>query len=198
MDAAAKKVLKFLAFATSVVFSMKNNPYFPDPVPPLDTINQLVSEFSNALSDAAMKNKGDIAEKNTLRKRLEHQLGHLALYVMYVADNDVAILLSGGYNLTKKPGGNKLAEPNVPTLTSDANTGEIMCTIQAVKGAKYYLHGISSDPFAANAIWETHSCSRRKYTFSNLTFGQKYRVRLTALGTSKQKVVSLVASLWAQ
>ena len=177
---------------------MKNNPYFPDPVPPVDTINQLVNEFSNALSEAAMKNKGDIAEKNTLRKRLEHQLGRLALYVMYVADDDVNILISSGYNLTKKRMRNKLAEPDMPTLTSVANSGMIMCMIKAVKGARHYLHEISSDPFAPNAIWETHSCSRRKYTFSNLTSGQKYWVRVAVLGTGKLKMVSAMASLWAQ
>jgi hypothetical protein len=123
----------------------------------------------------------DIAVKNTLRKQLEHQLGRLALYVMYVADDDSPILLSSGYNLTKKPEGNKLAEPDVPMLSSVANSSAIMTTIKAVKGAKYYLHEISTDPFAQNAIWETHSCSRRKYTFTNLTSGQKYWVRVAVL-----------------
>ncbi|MGN6604916.1 MAG: hypothetical protein ACTHK8_20840 [Ginsengibacter sp.] len=188
----------FLVFAGNVVFCMQNNPHFPDPVPPLETISELVNEFTNALTDAATKNKVDVAVKNTLRKQLEHQLGRLALYVMYVADDDAAILLSSGYNLTKKPEGNKLAEPDVPTLTSVANSGEIMSMIRAVKGAKYYLHEISTDPFGPNAIWQTHSCSRRKYTFSNLTSGQKYWVRVAVLGTGKEKTVSAMASLWAQ
>lgn len=188
----------FFAFASQVVFNMHNNPHFPEPVPPLNTISELVNEFENALSDAATKNKVDIAVKNTLRKQLEHQLKRLALYVMYMADDEVAILLSSGYNLTKKPEGNKLAEPGVPMLTSVANSSEIMSAIKAVKGAKFYLHEISTDPFTPNAIWETHSCSRRKFTFTNLTSGQKYWIRVAVLGTGKQKVYSPMASLWAQ
>jgi hypothetical protein len=133
-----------------------------------------------------------------LRKQLEHQLGRLALYVMYVADENDAILVSSGYNLTKKPTGNKLEEPNVPMLTSGSNSGEIMSMIKAVKGAKYYLFQITSGALTEDSGWQTHSCSRRKYTFTNLTPGQKYWVRIAVLGTGKQKAYSHPASLWAQ
>jgi hypothetical protein len=189
---------EFLAFARSVIFNMRNNPHFPDPVPPMNTIVELVNEFNDSLTDAAMKNKVDIAVKNTLRKQLEHQLGRLAFYVMYVADDDEAILLSSGYHLTKKRAGNNLGQPGTPTLISGANSGEIVSMIRAVKGAKYYLFEITRGDLTNESIWETHSCSRRKYTFTNLTPGQKYWVRIAALGTGKQKVYSNAVSLWAQ
>ena len=177
---------------------MQNNPHFPDPVPPLDTIGELVKEFDDSLIDAATKNKVHIIEKNKLRKQLEHQLGRLAFYVMYMADDNVAILLSSGYNLTKKPEGNQLAEPDAPVLTSRSNSGEITSMIRAVKGAKYYLFEITGGNLTEDSVWETHSCSRRKYTFTNLTPGQKYWVRVVVLGTGKQKVYSPTVSLWAQ
>lgn len=188
----------FLAFAKHVIYSMQNNPHFPDPVPPLETISKLINEFNNALTDAATKNKLDIAAKNSLRKQLEHQLGRLALYVMYVADESEEILVSSGYKLTKNPTGNKLETAEQPVLVSGISSGEMLSMIKAVRGAKYYLHEITTDPFSPNAIWETHSCSRRKYTFTNLTPGQRYWVRVVVLGTGKQKVVSPVANLWAQ
>ena len=188
----------FLAFARNVVFNMQNNPHFPDPVPPLDTISELVNQFSDSLTDAATKNIVDITLKNQLRKQLEHQLGRLALYVMYVADESDAILVSSGYNLTKKPVGNKLETPQQPTLRSGLNSGDITGMIKAVKGAKYYLFEITSGALTGDSVWEMHSCSRRKYTFTNLTPGQKYWVRIAVLGTGKQKVYSSPASLWAQ
>src|SRR5690242_19286151 len=150
----------FLAFARNVVFNMQNNPHFPDPVPPMNTIVELVNEFNDSLTDAAMKNKVDVAVKNTLRKQLEHQLGRLAYYVMYVADDDEAILLSSGYHLTKKRAGNNLGQPCTPTLISGANSGEIVSMIRAVKGAKYYLFEITRGDLTNESIWETHSCSR--------------------------------------
>ena len=188
----------FLAFARSVMFNMRNNPHFPDPVPPLDTIGELVIEFAVSLSDASTKNRVDIAVKNTLRKQLEHQLGRLALYVMYVADDIEAILVSSGYNLTKKRAGSSVGEPGSPTLRSGINSGEIVSVIRAVKGAKYYLFEITRGDLTNESIWETHSCSRRKYTFTNLTPGQKYWVRIAVLGTGKQKLYSNPVSLWAQ
>ncbi|MGN6265776.1 MAG: hypothetical protein ACTHM5_08885 [Ginsengibacter sp.] len=42
-------------------------------LPLLGTISELVNEYQNALSDAATKNKVDIAVKNALRKQLEYQ-----------------------------------------------------------------------------------------------------------------------------
>lgn len=188
----------FLAFARNVVFNMRNNPHFTDPVPPLDTIGELVNEFNDSLPDASMKNKVDISVKNTLRKQLEHQLGRLAFYVMYVADDDEVILISSGYNLTKKRAGNNLGEAGTPTLTSGISSGEIVSMIRAVKCAKYYLFEITRGDLTNESIWETHSCSRRKYTFTNLTPGQKYWVRIAVLGTGKQKVYSNPVSLWAQ
>ena len=188
----------FLAFARNVVFNMQNNPHFPDPVPPLDTISELVNQFSDSLTDAATKNIVDITLKNQLRKQLEHQLGRLALYVMYVADESDAILVSSGYNLTKKPVGNKLETPQQPTLRSGLNSGDITGMIKAVKGAKYYLFEITSGALTGDSVWEMHSCSRRKYTFTNLTPGQKYWVRIAVLGTGKQKAYSSPTSLWAQ
>ncbi|MDE3184995.1 MAG: fibronectin type III domain-containing protein [Bacteroidota bacterium] len=188
----------FLVFAENIVFSMKNNPHFPDPVPPLETISELVNQFSESLTDAATKNIVDIALKNQLRKRLEHQLGRLALYVMYVADESEAILVSSGYNLTKKPVENKLETPQQPTLRSGISSGEITGMIKAVKGAKYYIFEITYGALTSDSTWETHSCSRRKYTFTNLTPGQRYWVRIAVLGTGKQKAYSSPASMWAQ
>ena len=46
---------EFLAFARSVMFNMRNNPHFPDPVPPMNTIVELVNELNDSLTDAAMK-----------------------------------------------------------------------------------------------------------------------------------------------
>ena len=188
----------FFGFASSVMFSMQNNAHFPDPVPPLDTISKLVNQFSDSLSDAATKNTMDIAVKNKLRKQLEHQLGRLALYVMYIADENEAILVSSGYHLTKRRAGNKVEAPQQPTLISGISSGEIIGMIKAVKGAKYYLFQITSGDLTEDSVWEMHSCSRRKYTFSNLTPGKRYWVRVVVLGTGKQKAYSQPASLWAQ
>ena len=135
---------------------------------------------------------------NKLRKQLEHQLGRLAFYVMYMADDNVAILLSSGYKLTKKPAGNQLGTPDAPVLTSRSNSGEITGMIKAVKGAKYYLFEITSGEITEDSVWETHGCSRRKYKFTNLTPGRKYWVRIAAMGTGNQKRYSQPASLWAQ
>lgn len=176
--------------ALSILLSMENNPNFTNPVPPLDTIRQLLSKYDEALTEAIGKNTVSIAIKNETRKKLEHELGRLAYYVMYVADDDEPILVSSGYDLVKKPSAQQVAKPGSVNLRSGINSGELISSVKAVKGTKYYLHEITPDPMTDNSIWQVNNCSRCKFTFKKLRPGQMYWVRVAALGTGLQKAYS--------
>lgn len=176
--------------ALNILQSMENNPNFTNPVPPLDTIRQLLSKYDQALREAASKNTVSIAIKNETRKKLEHELGRLAYYVMFVADDEEAILISSGYDLVKKPSALKIEHPGSVTLRSGISSGELVSSVKAVKGTKYYLHEITPDPMTEDSIWQVNNCSRCKFTFKKLKPGQMYWVRVAALGTGLQKAYS--------
>lgn len=188
----------FKTKARFIMTSMEGNPYFTDPVPPLSVIMQLVNDFEIALENAANKDVVAIAIKNQLRKTLERQLARLALYVMYVADDDGTILKSSGYSLTKSPAPRKIEYAGSVMLISGISSGQMKAKIKAVSGAKFYLFEITNGRATAESVWVDHTSSRCTFTFNNLQPGQLYSVRVAALGTGLQKVYSSVASQWAQ
>jgi hypothetical protein len=185
--------------ATGIILrQMDSNPYFTDPVPPLDVIRELLSAYDAALLLAANKDKAAVARKNKARKILERQLSRLALYVMWIADENIAILLSSGYNLTKDPSPQKIGTLGNVSLRSGANSGELIAKIGAVKGAKSYLFEITNGRANENSVWDDYNSSRCTFTFERLTPGQLYSVRVAALGTGLQKTYSGIVFQWAQ
>lgn len=139
-----------------------------------------------------------IKVKQKTRETLEHQLSRLALYVMYVADENVTIILSSGYSLTKNPSPQKIESPGNVMLHTGRNSREMKAKIQAVKGAKSYLFEITPGRAAQDSVLEDYSSSRCTFTFNKLTPGQLYSVRVAVLGTVLQKTYSGVFSQWAQ
>jgi hypothetical protein len=188
----------FQVKATVILSSMQGNPHFTNPVPPLVTISQLLVEYSDALQNAINKDIVAITIKNNIRSVLEHQLARLALYVMYIADDNEAILLSSGYSLTKTPSPQKIAATGNVMLRNGGNSGQMMAKIKAVKGAKSYLFEITPGRATENSVWEDHNSSRCTFTFNKLTPGQLYSIKVAALGTGLQKTYSGVFSQWAQ
>lgn len=139
-----------------------------------------------------------IKVKQKTRETLEHQLSRLALYVMYVADENVTIILSSGYSLTKNPSTQKIESPGNVMLHTGRNSREMKAKIQAVKGAKSYLFEITPGRAVQDSVLEDYSNSRCTFTFNKLTPGQLYSVRVAVLGTVLQKTYSGVFSQWAQ
>ena len=188
----------FLVTAQTILRQMEGNPYFTNPVPPLATIRELIADYDKALLQAMNKEIVAVKVKQKARKILEHELSRLALYVMYVADENTAILLSSGYSLTKNPSPQKIEGPGNVMLRTGGNSGEMIAKIKAVKGAKYYLFEITPGKATQDSVWEDYNSSRCTFTFDNLTPGQLYSVRVAALGTGLQKTYSGIFSQWAQ
>jgi len=188
----------FQVKALTILSNVVKNPHFTNPVPPLDTISQLLAEYTDALQKAASKDIVAVTIKNEIRKVLEHQLARLSLYVMYIANNNEAVLASSGYSFTKTPSPQKMDGAGNVMLRSGGNPGEMIAKIDAVKGAKYYLFEITPGGATEDSVWEDYNSSRCTFTFNRLTPGQLYSVRIAALGTGLQKTYSGVFSQWAQ
>ena len=188
----------FRSKAAHILSQMEGNPYFTNPVPPLDIIGQLLSAYSDALLQAENKNIVAVAIKKEARKALEYQLARLALYVMYIADNNEEILVSSGYSITKTPSSQNIIHPGTVKLSNGITAGQLRGKIKAIKGAKSYLFEITTGSITEDSKWEAYNSSRCSFTFNNLTPGQLYSVRVAVLGTGLQKAYSHPASQWAQ
>ena len=83
--------------------SITDSPNFSDSIPSITQLQTAITRYSNALVNAAEQGKNNVAEKNKYRQQLELLLYQLGMYVMFVANGDVIILISSGYTLAKDP-----------------------------------------------------------------------------------------------
>lgn len=184
--------------AERILSSMEGNPNFTTPVPSLDSLAGILEAYKKKLLEAIDGDRIKAAYKRASRKKLEEQLRVLALYVMHIASGDLKILTSSGFNLTKTPEKVYITNPGTIKLQNGISSGQLVSIAKAVKGARNYIHEICKDGEQTNDQWQAHNSSMRKYTFTNLTPGQKYWVRVSALGSGQQKAISEPTYQWVQ
>lgn len=177
---------------------MTGNPAFTDPIPTLAELTTVLDRYSKALIDAAGLDRVKVAEKNKLRFKLEQMLGQLGTYVNYVALGDEAIITSSGFSVSKTPEPRIITNPANLTITNGINSGQLVSSVKAVKGASGYLHEIAADPLTDASVWKSTPSSRSRFTFNDLQPGKKYWVRVAAIGTKDQIAYSNNASQFVQ
>jgi hypothetical protein len=163
-----------------------NASYFPTPKPTMAELSGAVSLYGTQLSKAASRDKDDVALKNQVRVSLEATLTQMGYFVSNTAKGNEAVLTGSGYDLVKQAANRPpIGAPENLLLASGINTGELLVSIDTVKGAKAYLYQYTADPVTDTSVWTTTPSSSRKITF-NLESGKKYWVRVAAVGPRQQ------------
>ena len=177
---------------------MTGNPAFTSPVPSLATVQNAVTAYSAALTSAAGLDRTKVAFKNSTRQGLEVLLGKLGMYVMNVALGDSAILTSSGFTLRKQDEPRYITNPGNVTIANGITAGQFEVSVPAGKGAKSYLHQITTELPTDTTLWTSTSSSRSRFTYSELQPGKQYWVRVAAIGARNQVAYSAVATQFAQ
>ena len=186
----------FLTKSTHISTSMTDNPAFPDPVPPLASVQAAVSDYAQKLIAATGLGRTNVADKNQARQVLEDLLFQLGLYVMFAANGNVAALVSSGYTLTKEPQPRKLEAPGNVTLSNGISSGELVSGI-AKGNASSFIHEIT-DVFAGeDTVWTSFATTTSQFTFTKLTPGRQYWVRIALVANRRQLAYSNVATQFA-
>ncbi len=89
------------AFAENLIAKMTNNPAFTTPIVSLANIATAQTEFADAIVAATKGGKQATAEKNAAREVLITLLRPQAAYVQSIAGEDLAMLLSSGFEAVK-------------------------------------------------------------------------------------------------
>ena len=177
---------------------MTNNPYFTDPVPTLAALQAAITAFTEALTNAASRDKVKVAIKNECRQVLEDLLMQLARYVNFLANGNEAMLTSTNFELGMPGDPTSLEQPGPLTISNGITTGELLVRLKKVKGAYSYMYQVTPDPMTPESIWQSESGPRSSNTFSGLVPGQKYWFRIAAVGAFSQVAYSPVANQVAQ
>ena len=135
-----------------------------------------------------------MATKRACRTALEVVLLQLGRYVMYVANGNQEMLVSSGYDLARQPEPSVLQEPGVLTVSQGISSGRLVASLDKVEGAYGYLYQITPDPLLPQSNWNSMPLNRSTGIFENLTPGQKYWIRVAAVGSGSQIAFTGVTS----
>lgn len=181
-----------------ILNSMTDNPAFPAPIPALADVKAALDKYSEDLIAAATLDRVAIAKKNESRAELELLTKQLGMYVMFIAKENVAVLTSSGFTVSKQPEPRYITNPGNVTLSNGLSSGELVASVDAVPGAKSYVYQIVSTEPTDTTVWESNTVTTSKYTFTGLIPGKRYWIRVAAAGRDKQIAYSPVASQYVQ
>jgi len=89
--------LDLVAFTENIAARLTANANFPEPVVSIDGLLALSSKFSDAIAGAEFGDRQAIAERNIIRTLLFGELLQLVTYVQITALDDVAMMLTSGF-----------------------------------------------------------------------------------------------------
>ena len=148
----------FVTKVSNIITAMTGNPDFPTPIPPLSDLSAALGEFVTAMAAAGEGGKALVEIKNQKRIALAELVSQLGLFIMYTANGNTTVLVSGMLDTS----------------------------VRRPSGAKSFLYQLTSDPLTAQSTWQSVPGSKTKYTFTDLTPGQKYWVRFGAVGKGSE------------
>lgn len=180
----------FQTKAESITTSMMGNVNFPSTTPDMPVVSTAVQNYSLALTAAQSRDKNDVAVKNQKRSELTALLVQLASSVMATANGDKTMLVSSGFDLAKEGESIVLPKPENLQVADGINSGELIVSVSAVKGAKSYVHQYTADPITDASDWTQVNTTTSRFTFKNLDSAKKYWCRVIAVGASDQVVIS--------
>jgi hypothetical protein len=185
--------------AQFIIDKMTNNPNYPAPIPDIAALTNAKNEYVVALTDKETGGKEKTAIKNQKRTNLETILGQLALYVQQNCQNDLAILLSSGFDAAKpKEKIGLLEKPQNLKAEDGPNAGTIKLSVKSVKGADSYLFECTEAPVSNDSVWTAKPSSKANYIFEGLTSGKQYAFRVAGVGSDPTLVYSDVVLRYAQ
>ena len=184
---AKQSAVQLVTMAGAIIAGLTDNPAFPSPTVDLKAVQAATDELKAAL--AAQPNGGPAAtaEKNNKKEALIALLRKLKHYVEDGCNNDLALLLSSGFqaavaNRTRSP----LANPAIFNVNF-GNSSELVMKVSPIAHAKCYEvrsaavgSGSVPGPWQAAGLY-TNS---RAMTIAGLVPGTTYVFQVRAIGGS--------------
>ena len=179
-----------IAKGRQIVTAMTNNASFPNPNPPLNEVNTILDELTQAFAlvqAAKSEVTTRVVTQDNTEARLDQALTRLAAYVESVAGRDDSLITSAGMDTKASRSGPTI--PGVPQSLSaipGEHEGEVNLFWKAVPNARSYTIEASQDP-ATPASW-THVgiATSASKLIVNLTSGKRYWFRVAAVSAGGQ------------
>ena len=171
--------------AVAVIKGLTGNTAYPTPPVTLANLQSALTAFTTAMANQVQGGTLATADKNNKRDLLINQLRLLAAYVQQNCNNDLARLLSSGFEaVSANRTRTALETPNIVSI-ENANAGQLRVKVTPVANARCYevryaiLAPNGNQGEAHNGGLFTNS---RSMAVSNLTAGTNYNIQVRAIG----------------
>jgi Fibronectin type III domain len=173
--------------AGAIITGLTNNPAFPAPTVDLKAVQDAADELNAALAAQAHGGTAATAEKRNKQEALIVLLRKLKHYVEDNCGNDMAVLLSSGFQAasitrTRSP----LANPAILGVDS-GNSTELVLKVGAIARAKCYeVRSAAMGSGNVPGSWQTAGLftNSRGMTIAGLVPGTTYVFQVRAVGGS--------------
>ncbi len=173
--------------AGAVLQKLYGNAIYPTPPVTSVALTTAKNDFSAAVAAANLGGPGDTAIKNNKREDLVDLLRKLAVYVQERHENDLANLLSSGFDaVSTNRASSPLAPPHIKDITN-GNTGQLVLRVTVVTNAKCYeVRSALVGPNGTLGPWQTGGLftNSRSMAVGGLTPGTVYQFQVRAVGGS--------------
>ena len=169
----------------AIIDSMTGNENFPTPTPAISAVQAAATAFQEALALAVGGGVLKTAEKNAAREALLSVLRNLALYVQQNCRDDVAILLSSGFDARKTPvPAGVLPAPSGATLMNSPLSGVLDFRAKPVVNASAYEGQRTTDVNKDDAWENVGVFTSARFTLADLKPGTIHWARSRAIGAA--------------
>jgi hypothetical protein len=169
-------------FNNTVITSMTNNASFPKPAVTLAALTAAGAAFDAALAAAAQGGVQLTATKNAARDALIALLRQQASYVQSVANNDLTVILSSGFQVNNtNTAQSPLDKPAIQAVENAAST-QLLVRLSPIDNARAYEVRLSY----GTSGWQGAGVftQARRVVLQNLVPGTSYNIQARAVGGS--------------
>jgi len=180
--------------------SLTGNANFKFEAERLSEFSSNILRFQDGILAAKDGGVQAINSKNIARQAVLDDLRYFGVAVNLQAEGDKEKLLTSGLTLSKDhaPKG-VLPKPTGFDLDAGDNSGEIVCSVNALNSARMYCFYYAEAPAPANVSeWKVVMSTTRKKKITGLTSGKKYEFRCAYKGSEDEVIYSDLLTIYAQ
>jgi hypothetical protein len=178
---------QLVTMAGAVITGLTNNPAFPAPTVDLKVLQAAADELDAALAAQVHGGTAATAEKNNKQEALIVLLRKLEHYVEDNCGNDLAVLLSSGFQAAASARDRSpLANPAIVSVDSGNSTELVMKVTPIARAKCYEVRSAAVGAGNAPGPWQTAGLftSSQSMTMAGLVPGTIYVFQVRAIGGS--------------
>ena len=169
-------------FTLSVKNSLTGNAAYPTPPVTLANLETARADLEQKIADAASGGPPDTAAKNDSRANLLGMLRQIASYVQINCNNDMATLLSSGFQAMSTNRAQTPLDKPTSLVIDNGGSGQLVASVDPVKNTSLYEGRVKGS--TGDWLPSVFTGDSQHIEFNGLTPGQNYTIQVRALGGS--------------